>query len=84
MKFFVNDRNFYKKAAAIAIPISLQSMITIGVSLADTVMVGKLHETTLSVTALANQFINIFQICCMGLGMGASVLTARFESNVSR
>lgn len=78
MKFFVNDRNFYKKAAAIAIPISLQSMITIGVSLADTVMVGKLHETTLSATALANQFINIFQICCMGLGMGASVLTSRF------
>lgn len=78
MKLFVKDSAFYKRAAAIAIPISLQSVITIGVNLADTVMVGALGENTLSATALANQFINIFHICCMGIGMGASVLTARF------
>lgn len=78
MTLFVKDKEFYKKAAAIAIPISLQSVITIGVNLADTVMVGKLGETSLSATALANQFVGIFQICCMGIGMGASVLTARF------
>ena len=30
--------------AVIAIPISLQSMITIGVNMTDTVMVGKLGE----------------------------------------
>ncbi len=78
MKLFVRDKNFYKKTAAIAIPISLQSMITIGVNLTDTVMVGKIGEVALSATAQANQFVNIFHICCMGLGMGASVLTARF------
>ena len=37
--------------AVIAIPISLQSMITIGVNMTDTVMVGKLGETSLSATA---------------------------------
>lgn len=78
MKLFVKDSAFYKRAAVIAIPISLQSVITIGVNLADTVMVGALGENTLSATALANQFVNIFHICCMGIGMGASVLTARF------
>lgn len=78
MRLFVKDSAFYKRAAAIAIPISLQSVITIGVNLADTVMVGALGENTLSATALANQFVNIFHICCMGIGMGASVLTARF------
>lgn len=78
MQIFVKDKEFYKKCAGIAIPISLQSMITIGINLADTVMVGKLGEDSLSATALANQFVGIFQICCMGLGMGASVLTARF------
>ena len=64
--------------AVIAIPISLQSMITIGVNMTDTVMVGMLGETSLSATALANQFVNIYQICCMGIAMGASVLTSRF------
>lgn len=78
MKLFVKDSAFYKRVAVIAIPISLQSVITIGVNLADTVMVGALGENTLSATALANQFVNIFHICCMGIGMGASVLTARF------
>lgn len=78
MQLFVKDKSFYKKTVAIAVPIALQSMITIGVNLTDTVMVGKLGETALSATSQANQFVNIFHICCMGLGMGASVLTARF------
>ena len=78
MNLLVKDKCFYKKMAVIAIPISLQSMITIGVNMTDTVMVGKLGETSLSATALANQFVNIYQICCMGIAMGASVLTSRF------
>lgn len=41
-------------------------------------MLGQMGETAISASSLANQFINIFQICCMGMGMGASVLTSRF------
>ena len=77
-KYLVTDKKFYKEAVAIAIPISLQSMITMGVNLLDNIMVGSLGETVMSATALANQYVNIFHICCMGIGMGASVLTARF------
>ena len=69
--------------AVIAIPISLQSMITIGVNMTDTVMVGKLGETSLSATALANQFVNIYQICCMGIAMGARVNGKRHRLPVS-
>lgn len=64
--------------AAIAIPITLQSLITIGINMTDTIMVGALGELPLSGASLANQFIMVFQICCMGIGMGASVLTSRF------
>lgn len=78
MKFFVNDKEFYKKAATIAIPISLQSMITIGVNMMDSIMVGSLGDTSLSAVGQANQFVTLYHICCMGIGMGASVLTARF------
>lgn len=52
MNLLVKDKRFYKKMAVIAIPISLQSMITIGVNMTDTVMVGKLGETSLSAAAL--------------------------------
>lgn len=75
---YTKDKAFYKNVAKIAIPIALQGLITQGVNLMDTVMVGALGETQLSSVSLANQFINIYHIFCMGIGMGASVLVARY------
>jgi len=72
------DKGFYKNVARIAIPIALQGLITTGVNMMDTIMVGAVGETELSAVSLANQFINIFHIFCMGIGMGASVLVARY------
>ena len=83
---FVKDKAFYKKVASIALPIALQGLITSGVNAMDTVMVGSVGQTQLSAVSLANQFITIFHIFCMGIGMGASVLVARYfgmQDNVS-
>lgn len=77
-KLYVNDIKFYKKVAGIAIPIALQGLITSGVNMMDTIMIGAVGETELSAVSLANQFISIFHIFCMGIGMGASVLVARY------
>ena len=74
----LGTKEFYRRVCAVAVPIALQSMITIGVNMLDTIMLGSLGETALSASSLANQFINIYQIACMGLGMGASVLVSRF------
>ncbi|MEE0946888.1 MAG: MATE family efflux transporter [Acutalibacteraceae bacterium] len=74
----IKDKNFYKKTAAIAIPVALQGLITNGVNMMDTIMVGAVGETQLSAVSLANQFITIFHIFCMGIGMGASVLVSRY------
>lgn len=74
----VKDLGFYRKLMAIAIPTALQFLVTVSVNLIDTIMVGSLGETALSATALANQFINIFHVFCMGTGMGASVLVSRY------
>lgn len=78
MKLFRKDPEFYRKVFTLAIPIALQGMITIGVNMLDTIMVGKLGDASLSATSLANSFISIYQIFCMGLGMGASVLVSRY------
>jgi len=74
----IKDKKFYKDVLKIAIPIALQGLITTGVNMMDTIMVGDLGQTQLSAVSLANQFITIFQIFCMGIGMGASVLVARY------
>ncbi len=75
---YLGTKDFYLRVGAIALPIALQSLIQIGVNMMDTVMLGTLGETALSASALANQFITIYHICCMGIGMGASVLVSRF------
>ena len=72
------DRDFYRNVTAIAVPIALQGLITTGVNMMDTIMVGAVGETELSAVSLANSFINVFQILCMGIGMGASVLVSRY------
>ena len=77
-KLFSGDRTFYMKVLAMALPIALQSLVTIGVNMLDTIMVGRLGEEALSASSLANQFINIYHIFCMGIGMGASVLVSRY------
>lgn len=77
-KRYLGDRAFYKKIIAIALPISAQQLITVGVNLMDTVMLSSMGDAQLSASALGGQFINLFQIFCMGIGMGASVLTARY------
>lgn len=78
MKVFVKDKQFYKMLVAFALPIALQQLITVGVNMADNIMLGQLGEAPMSGATLANNFITIFQIMCMGLGMGASVLVSRF------
>ncbi len=71
-------KNFYKTVCKIAIPVILQNMITMGVNLMDTIMLGSYGEVQLSGSSLANDFINIFHILCMGMGGGAAVLTAQY------
>ena len=59
-------RNFYRETIAIAIPISLQSIITIGVNMMDNIMVGSLGETVLSGVSLANQYISFVSYLLYG------------------
>lgn len=74
----VGDKTFYRQMLSIAIPVALQQLITVGVNLMDTMMLSKMGDVQLSAAALAGQFVNVFHIFCMGIGMGASVLTARY------
>ena len=78
MRYLETDRKFYRDVVKIVLPVAMQSVITTGVNLVDTIMLGSLGETALSASSLANQFITLFTFLCMGVSMGASVLTSRF------
>ncbi|MCD7863474.1 MAG: hypothetical protein LUG61_08180 [Lachnospiraceae bacterium] len=78
MQIFVRDRKFYRMMASFALPIAAQQLITVGVNMADNIMLGQLGEVPMSGATLANNFISVFQVMCMGMGMGANVLISRF------
>ena len=78
LRDYLGTKDLYLRMAQIAIPISLQQLITVGINLMDTIMLSSMGDAQLSASSLAGQFITLFQICCMGIGMGANVLTSRF------
>ena len=78
MGFWVKDKHFYKKMAAIAIPLALQNLSNVGVSLLDTIMLGQLGEISMSASALGNQIGFVYQIMNLGLTAGAGVLTSQY------
>lgn len=77
-KLFVRDKQFYKTVMLLAFPVILQNMITIGVNMLDTIMLGAYGEIQLSGSSLANEFISLYQILCLGIGGGAAVLTSQY------
>lgn len=77
----VKKIDFYKTVAAITIPIALQNIISYGVNLMDTVMLGRLGEIALSATSLANQVFFMFTLLIFGIGGGAVVLCSQYWGN---
>lgn len=75
------NKDFYKTIAAITIPIALQNIISYGVNLMDTVMLGRLGEVALSATSLANQVFFMFTLLIFGIGGGAVVLCSQYWGN---
>lgn len=78
MRLFTRDKSFYKKVLLIAGPISAQQIITVGVNMMDTIMLGQLDEVAISASSTAVQVHTLFHFMSMGIGMGASVLIARY------
>ncbi len=76
----VNDKAFYKAVLTIGLPIALQNMITLSVSIADTLMLGRADasELLLSASSLANQPFALMTTLCFGLSGGTSVLCTQY------
>lgn len=78
MKYIIKEKHFYWMLASIAIPTALQNLITVMVSMMDTLMIGQLGEIQLSATTIANQLWFMLMIVCFGVSGGASVIIAQY------
>ena len=67
LNWLVKDKNFYKTLIALAIPISLQNLVTFLVNFADGVMVGSLGEIDITAVHMSRQMASVIQFFMNGI-----------------
>lgn len=76
-KYF-GDKQFYKTAMAVAVPILIQTAITEFVGLLDNIMVGRVGTEQMSGVAISNQLIFVFNLCIFGATSGVGIFSAQY------
>lgn len=77
-RYLCTDKGFYKATLALTLPIALQNIISLGVNMMDTVMLGQLGDLAITAANLGGQLFLILNCLCFGLASGASVLIAQY------
>lgn len=72
------DKSFLRKVVAISVPIVLQQLLTNLLNLIDTLMIGRLGESTIAAVGLANKVFFVYTLLTFGISSGAAVLQSQF------
>ncbi|MBR2122093.1 MAG: MATE family efflux transporter [Lachnospiraceae bacterium] len=75
---YFGDRAFYRRVAAIVLPMIIQNTLTNIVSLLDNIMVGRVGTLQMSAVAIVNQILFVFYLCVFGAVAGAGIYTTQF------
>lgn len=78
MRKYIGDRNFYRMALAVAVPIMVQNGVTNFVSMLDNIMIGRVGTEQMSGVAVANQLLFVFNVSTFGMLSGAGIFGAQF------
>jgi len=72
------NKTFYLRVLALAVPFMLQQLIGSSVNLLDNLMVGQLGDAAIAGVASANKYYMIAMFGIMGLGGAASIFIAQY------
>lgn len=72
------NKSFYRKTFSLVVPMAAQNLINVGVTAADTIMLGYIDETAISAVSLANQVSFILVLIVFGITSGASILNSQY------
>ena len=62
MRYITRDKNYYQSLVRLAIPVSLQGLITFLVNFADNLMVNSLGDAAVSGVYMGNQIQTLIQM----------------------
>lgn len=74
----VRDKSFYRHLLCLALPLSLQNLLTFGVSFADNLMVGRLGEEAMAGLYLGTLVQTILQLVVFGVENSIMVLNTQY------
>lgn len=75
---FFKDKQFFKLAFALAIPIMIQNLINSSINMLDTFMIGRLGEAEVTAVGLANQIFFLYSLLVFGINSGMSIFMAQY------
>lgn len=78
MTVFTKDKSFYRNLVTLAIPISLQNLITFAVNFADNLMIGSLGDNAISGVYVGNQMQTVLQMFVAGIEGAILILAAQY------
>ena len=78
MAVFTKDRSFYRSLVTLAVPISLQNLVTFAVSCADNVMIGSLGDDAISGVYIGGQLQSVLQMFVGGIEGAILILAAQY------
>lgn len=74
----IKEKAFYKSFMILALSLALQNLLTYGVNMMDTVMLGRYSQDAMSGVSLCNQVQYLLQMLVVGAGEGAVVLGSQY------
>lgn len=78
MRLLTRDRSFYRTLIALAIPISMQNLITFAVGFADNLMIGRLGDNAISGVYVGGQVQTVVQMFIGGVEGAILILAAQY------
>lgn len=82
----LSPKTFLSLLFTLALPISLQYLLTSSMSVIDMLMIGQLHDAAVAAVGIANQFVFIFFVIQFGIHSGIAIFTAQYwgKKDISR
>ena len=77
-RFLSARKGFYRELFVLVIPIVVQNLISSSVTVADTLMLGNVDQTSLSASGLAGQLMFLINVMFFGLNSAITILASQY------
>ena len=74
----IKEKTFYKSFMILALSLALQNLLTYGVNMMDTLMLGRYSQNAMGSVSLCNQIQFLLQMLVVGAGEGAVVMGSQY------